>query len=106
MHEDEQGSVQIGRAKGGGCTMQARNPDSWEGWYWGAKHIWGQDPVGEGDQYNLFNDVAKNSDSVLFPEFCSQIADPILKTPRPKAPQGLFSCQVKMTFFACQRVAL
>ena len=46
--------------------MQARNPDSWEGWYWGAKHIWGQDPVGEGDQYNLFLDVANNCDSVLF----------------------------------------
>lgn len=66
MHEDEQGAVQTGRAKGGGYTMQARNPDSWEGWYWGAKHIWGQDPVGEGDQYNLFYDVANNSDSVLF----------------------------------------
>ena len=50
MHEDEQGAVQTGRVKGGGYTMQARNPDSWEGWYWGAKHIWGQDPVGEGDQ--------------------------------------------------------
>src|SRR4030067_1925051 len=21
----------------GGCTLQMRNPDSWEGWYWGAK---------------------------------------------------------------------
>ena len=18
-----------------------RNPDSWEGWYWGAEHVWG-----------------------------------------------------------------
>ena len=25
----------------GGLTMQARQPDSWEGWYWGAKHAWG-----------------------------------------------------------------
>lgn len=66
MHADQEGAVQSGREKGGGYTMQARNPDSWEGWYWGAKHIWGQDPVGEGDQYNLFLDVAKNADSVLF----------------------------------------
>jgi len=28
----------------GGYTLQARNADSWEGWYWGAKHVWGQDP--------------------------------------------------------------
>jgi hypothetical protein len=30
----------------GGYTLQARNPDSWEGWYWGAKHVWGMEPVG------------------------------------------------------------
>ncbi|MCI2241285.1 molybdopterin-dependent oxidoreductase [Adlercreutzia faecimuris] len=50
----------------GGYTLQARNPDSWEGWYWGAKHMWGQDPVGQGMQTNLFKDVAENSDDVLF----------------------------------------
>ncbi|MDR2108731.1 MAG: molybdopterin-dependent oxidoreductase, partial [Coriobacteriales bacterium] len=50
----------------GGYCQQARNPDSWEGWYWGAKHIWGCDPVGQGNQNNLFYDVAQNSDSVLF----------------------------------------
>jgi trimethylamine-N-oxide reductase (cytochrome c) len=25
----------------GGFTQQVRNPDSWEGWYWGTKHVWG-----------------------------------------------------------------
>lgn len=50
----------------GGYTLQARNPDSWEGWYWGAKHMWGQDPVGQGEQSNLFLDVARHSDMVLF----------------------------------------
>ncbi len=49
----------------GGYTLQARNPDSWEGWYWGAKHMWGQDPVGQGDNNNLFKDVANNSDTLL-----------------------------------------
>ena len=31
--------------KMGGFTQQIRNPDSWEGWYWGTKHVWG---IGEG----------------------------------------------------------
>ena len=26
----------------GGFTQQARNPDSWEGWYYGAMHVWGE----------------------------------------------------------------
>jgi anaerobic selenocysteine-containing dehydrogenase len=31
----------------GGFTCQMRDPDSWEGWSWGAKHVWGMQPVGE-----------------------------------------------------------
>lgn len=31
----------------GSYTLQTRQPDSWEGWYWGAKHIWGMDPLGQ-----------------------------------------------------------
>jgi trimethylamine-N-oxide reductase (cytochrome c) len=49
----------------GGYTLQARNPDSWEGWYWGAKHVWGQDPVGQGSCNNLFYDIAKHTDTLL-----------------------------------------
>lgn len=49
----------------GGYTLQARNPDSWEGWYWGAKHMWSMDPVGQGFQTNLFKDIAENSDDLL-----------------------------------------
>ncbi len=30
----------------GAYTLQARQPDSWEGWYWGAKHAWGNEPLG------------------------------------------------------------
>src|ERR1039457_3040038 len=30
----------------GGFTMEARNPDSWEGWHWGAIHSWGMPTVG------------------------------------------------------------
>lgn len=50
----------------GGYTLQARQPDSWEGWYWGAKHMWGMDPVGQQTyQENLLRDISKNSDAVI-----------------------------------------
>ena len=51
----------------GGLTMQARQPDSWEGWYWGAKHAWGNEPLGQNThQHNLFKDISENSDALLF----------------------------------------
>lgn len=50
----------------GGYTLQARQPDSWEGWTWGAKHIWGMDPVGkQAHTENLFKDIAENGDCVI-----------------------------------------
>ncbi len=50
----------------GGYTLQIRQPDSWEGWWWGSKHFWGCEPVGQGKQSNLLLDVAKNSELLLF----------------------------------------
>ena len=51
----------------GGLTMQARQPDSWEGWYWGAKHAWGNEPLGQNThQHNLFKDISEHSDALLF----------------------------------------
>jgi len=51
----------------GGYTLQMRNPDSWEGWAWGAKHVWGMEPVGEmSPSGNLIPDVAENSELLLF----------------------------------------
>ena len=51
----------------GGLTMQARQPDSWEGWYWGAKHAWGQEPLGQNvHQTNLLKDISENTDAILF----------------------------------------
>lgn len=52
----------------GGYTLEVRNPDSWEGWYWGAKHAWGCEPCGMpwGHQGNLYYDIANHSDMVLF----------------------------------------
>ena len=50
----------------GGYTLQIRQPDSWEGWWWGSKHFWGCEPVGQGKQSNLLYDVAKNCELLLF----------------------------------------
>ncbi len=51
----------------GGYTLQVRNPDSWEGWTWGAKHVWGMQPVGQQvPQTNLLWDISKNAELLLF----------------------------------------
>jgi len=54
----------------GGSTFQQRNPDSWEGWYWGAKHVWGMDNgsglKGYYKQDNLVKDMAENAEMLLF----------------------------------------
>jgi len=50
----------------GGFTQQNRQPDSWEGWWWGNKHFWGCEPVGQGKQGNLLLDVAENAELLLY----------------------------------------
>jgi len=51
----------------GGYTLQVRNPDSWEGWVWGAKHVWGMEPVGQQvPQANAFPDIAENCGLLLY----------------------------------------
>jgi anaerobic selenocysteine-containing dehydrogenase len=51
----------------GGYILQMRNPDSWEGWAWGAKHVWGMEPVGEmGPAANIIPDIAENTKLLLF----------------------------------------
>jgi molybdopterin guanine dinucleotide-containing S/N-oxide reductase-like protein len=51
----------------GGYTLQTRNPDSWEGFWWGAKHAWGMEPLGkELPQANMFKDISENTDLLLF----------------------------------------
>ena len=48
--------------KMGGFTQQVRNPDSWEGWYWGAKHVWGKGFIGNmAPAENLVNDMTMNT---------------------------------------------
>ncbi|MBA7612951.1 Pyrogallol hydroxytransferase large subunit [subsurface metagenome] len=51
----------------GGFTQQVRNPDSWEGWYWGSKHVWGQGSIGMMDPSdNIIKDMTENCDMILF----------------------------------------
>ncbi len=51
----------------GGYTLQTRNTDSWEGWYWGAKHVWGCESLGQMVPVsNVMWDVSKNTDGILF----------------------------------------
>jgi anaerobic selenocysteine-containing dehydrogenase len=49
------------RVAGGG-------PDSWEGWFWGAKHVWGMTPnVGEmAPLANCLKDMSENTEMILF----------------------------------------
>jgi len=51
----------------GGYTLQCRNTDSWEGWWWGAKHVWGMENLGQQMPVtNLMSDIARNTDMLLF----------------------------------------
>ncbi len=50
----------------GGYTLLNRNPDSWEGWVWGAKHAWGQETVGKmADHTNVWVDALRNTEMIL-----------------------------------------
>ena len=51
----------------GGYTIQMRNLDSWEGYNWGTKHVWGCEPVGEMmPAANLYPDIAEHGELLLF----------------------------------------
>jgi len=50
-----------------GWTEIVHNPDSWEGWFWGAMHHWGQSlRLGGGEAYGTVEDCLKNCDMVVF----------------------------------------
>ncbi len=51
----------------GWWVQQMRNPDSWEGYYYGAKHVWGfEESLGEPWQDAVWDDVLENAEMVLF----------------------------------------
>ena len=51
----------------GGYTIQMRNQDSWEGYFWGSKNVWGCETVGEMmPAGNVWPDIAKHAEQILF----------------------------------------
>jgi molybdopterin guanine dinucleotide-containing S/N-oxide reductase-like protein len=50
-----------------GFTPIIHNPDSWEGWYWGAMHHWGQSMhLGAPESYGTVEDCLKECEMVVF----------------------------------------
>ena len=50
-----------------GWTQVAQNPDSWEGWHWGAMHHWGQSMrLGGGEAYGTVEDCLKHCELMVF----------------------------------------
>ena len=50
-----------------GSTPVAHNPDSWEGWHWGATHHWGYSAHnGGGETYGTVEDCMKNAEMIVF----------------------------------------
>jgi trimethylamine-N-oxide reductase (cytochrome c) len=50
-----------------GTTEVHHNPDSWEGWYWGALHHWGNSlRVGGGEPFGTVEDCLENAEMIVF----------------------------------------
>jgi len=50
-----------------GFTRVAANPDSWEGWYWGAMHHWGHSQrVGIAGNYGTIEDCLQEAELMVF----------------------------------------
>jgi molybdopterin guanine dinucleotide-containing S/N-oxide reductase-like protein len=50
-----------------GTTKVMHNPDSWEGWYWGAMHHYGYSMrLGQVETYSLVEDLMKEAEMVVF----------------------------------------
>jgi trimethylamine-N-oxide reductase (cytochrome c) len=50
-----------------GCSRVHNNPDSWEGWYWGAMHHWGNSMrLGVPESYGTVEDCLKETEMIVF----------------------------------------
>jgi anaerobic selenocysteine-containing dehydrogenase len=50
-----------------GTTKLVHNPDSWEGWFWGAMHHWGNSMrLGAAEPYGTVEDCLKEADMMVF----------------------------------------
>jgi trimethylamine-N-oxide reductase (cytochrome c) len=49
------------------ATYVDHNPDSWEGWHWGATHHFGfYWRLGSPETYDLLEDTLRNSEMIVF----------------------------------------
>ncbi|MFC2027001.1 molybdopterin-dependent oxidoreductase, partial [Chloroflexota bacterium] len=46
IHSRHANHIMLLRESGLGYTLSTRNPDSWEGWFGGTKHVWGEGSMG------------------------------------------------------------
>lgn len=46
IHSRHGNHIMLLRAAGLGYCLSSRNPDSWEGWFGGTKHVWGEGSMG------------------------------------------------------------
>ena len=50
-----------------GVTKLVHNPDSWEGWFWGAMHHWGNSMrLGAAESYGTVEDCLKEAEMIVF----------------------------------------
>jgi trimethylamine-N-oxide reductase (cytochrome c) len=50
-----------------GYTQLLDNPDSWEGWHWGAVHAWGWYwRLGHCDNFDMLREALQNTEQVIF----------------------------------------
>ena len=50
-----------------GVTKLVHSPDSWEGWFWGAMHHWGNSMrLGAAEPYGTVEDCLKEADMIVF----------------------------------------
>jgi len=67
IHAKHGCGMRLLRQYNNGYTQQMRNPDSWEGWYWGAKHFWGDGWIGQCKQVGpLYSDILKNTKMCIY----------------------------------------
>ncbi len=67
IHAKHGCGMRLLRLYNNGYTQQMRNPDSWEGWYWGAKHFWGDGWQGQCKQVGpLYSDIIKNTKMCIY----------------------------------------
>jgi anaerobic selenocysteine-containing dehydrogenase len=67
IHAKHGCGMRLLRLYNNGYTQQMRNPDSWEGWYWGAKHFWGDGWQGQCKQVGpLYSDIIKNTKLCIY----------------------------------------